>query len=194
MALSKKNQLIVAAVTLFERGGIQATGIEKILKTASVAKRTLYTHFKSKNELTDYAVTYVEETSFHALVQAVMAAGDTHKGRLKMFFPVLEGLVVKRKYNPTLLLRTIQEFTDQQGKLQGDQVPVRALKVAKGHTLKIKALFIKMARESGFEDPEDFAESVLILMNGAISLHTQTSDVRLFRKAHCMLQDLIEVS
>ena len=49
--MNKKEQLILAAIELFGRHGIQSVGIDKIIKHAKVAKMTLYHHFSSKEEL-----------------------------------------------------------------------------------------------------------------------------------------------
>ncbi|MEN0108257.1 MAG: TetR family transcriptional regulator [Pseudomonas sp.] len=51
MAASKREQLIETALSLFNRVGYHATGIDRILAESGVAKMTLYNHFKSKDEL-----------------------------------------------------------------------------------------------------------------------------------------------
>src|SRR5260370_11657842 len=49
--LSKRDQLLETAWQLFYRDGYHATGIDRILSKAGVAKMTLYKHFRSKEEL-----------------------------------------------------------------------------------------------------------------------------------------------
>lgn len=51
MASNKRDQLLNTAENLFYREGYHATGIDRILAEAGVAKMTLYKHFKSKDEL-----------------------------------------------------------------------------------------------------------------------------------------------
>jgi AcrR family transcriptional regulator len=48
---SKRDQLVQTALVLFYEKGIHAVGINEILKTAGIAKKTLYTHFASKDDL-----------------------------------------------------------------------------------------------------------------------------------------------
>ncbi len=48
---SKREQLIQTAVTLFAQNGIHATGIDTIVEQSGVTKKTLYAHFRSKEEL-----------------------------------------------------------------------------------------------------------------------------------------------
>lgn len=51
MVSSKREHLVKVAQELFYQQGIRATGIDAILATSGVAKKTLYNHFPSKNEL-----------------------------------------------------------------------------------------------------------------------------------------------
>ena len=51
MASARRQQLVETALELFSREGFHATGIDRILAVSGVAKRTLYHHFRSKDEL-----------------------------------------------------------------------------------------------------------------------------------------------
>lgn len=47
----KRAQLIETATHLFNHLGVHATGIDRIAAEAGVTKRTLYKHFRTKEEL-----------------------------------------------------------------------------------------------------------------------------------------------
>lgn len=47
----KHEQLVNSALTLFYQNSVNSIGINEVLKAAGVAKRTLYNHFSSKEEL-----------------------------------------------------------------------------------------------------------------------------------------------
>jgi len=47
----RKQHLIETALTLFNKNGFHATGIDLILAESGVSKATLYKHFRSKDEL-----------------------------------------------------------------------------------------------------------------------------------------------
>ena len=51
MPSDRREHLLDTALSLFRTGGFHATGIDKILAKAGVAKMTLYNHFRSKDEL-----------------------------------------------------------------------------------------------------------------------------------------------
>jgi AcrR family transcriptional regulator len=48
---SKREQIVDVALSLFYQGGFNATGVDKIVSESGVTKKTLYAHFKSKDEL-----------------------------------------------------------------------------------------------------------------------------------------------
>lgn len=48
---NKREHLVATAQRLFYQEGIKGTGIDRIIEEAAVAKRTLYNHFNSKDEL-----------------------------------------------------------------------------------------------------------------------------------------------
>lgn len=47
----KRQQIVETAYALFKRDGFHATGIDKIIAEANVAKMTMYRHFPSKDDL-----------------------------------------------------------------------------------------------------------------------------------------------
>jgi len=50
-ASDKRQHVVETAYALFKRGGFHATGIDRIIAEADVAKMTMYRHFPSKDEL-----------------------------------------------------------------------------------------------------------------------------------------------
>lgn len=50
-AIDKRQHVVETAYTLFKRAGFHATGIDRIIAEADVAKMTMYRHFPSKDEL-----------------------------------------------------------------------------------------------------------------------------------------------
>ena len=51
MATGRREHLVETALNLFMAQGIRATGIDQILSESGVAKKTLYNHFNSKEDL-----------------------------------------------------------------------------------------------------------------------------------------------
>lgn len=51
VAVEKRRQIVATAYSLFKRDGFHATGIDKIIAEADVAKMTMYRHFPGKDDL-----------------------------------------------------------------------------------------------------------------------------------------------
>ena len=84
--MSKRDQLIDTAEELFYQHGFNATGIDKILAEAGVAKMTLYNHFKSKDALIEAALQRRDERFRDWLSAQVESKADTPRERLLGLF------------------------------------------------------------------------------------------------------------
>ena len=56
-----RQRIIDAAIKLFYREGINATGVERLAAEASVSKRTLYQHFPSKSAVVEEYLRYLQQ-------------------------------------------------------------------------------------------------------------------------------------
>lgn len=93
---SRREQLIKTAIDLFARNGFYATGIDTIVEQSGVTKKTLYSHFRSKDELILAALhSYGDEFRNEFMRQVEMLA-RTPKTRLLAIFDVAEKWFKKR--------------------------------------------------------------------------------------------------
>jgi len=82
----KKQAILLAALTLFMKNGIQKVSIAEIAKEAGVSQVTIYNYFESKHQLTyDVFVFYIDSASsqFEELVHSDLPFPD--KIRMIMF-------------------------------------------------------------------------------------------------------------
>ncbi len=56
--MERREQLVSVAFDLFYRYGVHAVGINRVLAESGVAKKTLYNHFPSKEDLVAATVDY----------------------------------------------------------------------------------------------------------------------------------------
>ena len=70
----KRLHLITTAFTLFYKKGVHAVGINEILAESGVAKKTLYHHFSSKDDLVLAVLEYRDECFRHWLQSRLEAA------------------------------------------------------------------------------------------------------------------------
>ncbi|MBJ7552179.1 TetR/AcrR family transcriptional regulator [Marinomonas ostreistagni] len=59
--MTKRDELIKTAFELFYLNGVHSVGINQILAETGVAKKTLYTHFASKEALLEAVIAYRDE-------------------------------------------------------------------------------------------------------------------------------------
>lgn len=71
---NKRQQLVETALALFYRQGIHATGVEQIARESGVTKKTLYSHFASKEDLVLAALRLRDEQFRRRVEHAVNAA------------------------------------------------------------------------------------------------------------------------
>ena len=82
MPSDRREHLLDTALSLFGTEGFHATGIDKILASAGVAKMTLYNHFRSKDELILAALRRRDERFRHWFVREVEHRAATPRDRL----------------------------------------------------------------------------------------------------------------
>jgi AcrR family transcriptional regulator len=76
---NKRSQLVETALALFYRQGIHATGVEQIARESGVTKKTLYSHFASKEDLVLAALRLRDEQFRHRMEHAVNAAAPAER-------------------------------------------------------------------------------------------------------------------
>ena len=155
---SKRDQLVEAALALFEREGYHATGIDRILEDAGVAKMTLYNHFTSKDELILAALRLRDERFRDWLARRVRDLGTTPRERLLAIFDAAGELFATDSFNGCLFARACGEFSDPDH-------PVWS--AAKEHRRLFRRYVLELANDAGAPNPERLADSLLILFAGA---------------------------
>lgn len=92
---SKKRHIIEIAFSLFYNKGIHAVGINEIIKSASIAKKTLYNHFASKDELIIATLIYRDQLEINHL-KFKLANAEVGKDALLALFELLDEIINNR--------------------------------------------------------------------------------------------------
>lgn len=113
--MDKCRQLVQTAFELFYEHGVHAVGINRILAESGVAKKTLYHHFSSKDELLVATLAY-RDAQFSAWLQARM---ELQRGRaaLLALFDALDDWFNERDpavapFHGCFFINTSAEFGD----------------------------------------------------------------------------------
>lgn len=84
-AAQKRQHIVETAYRLFKRDGFHATGIDKIIAEAEVAKMTMYRHFPSKEGLIVEVLDWRAERFKQQLDQLAEAATTPHENVMAIF-------------------------------------------------------------------------------------------------------------
>ncbi len=115
--MSKKRQLLIdTALDLFYKNGINSIGINEVLKVSGVAKRTLYTHFDSKEALVLAALTQRHQIFCTWLADQIADSNDDQQ-LIENLFKALErwfnsAEVALGDFRGCFFINTTAEFSD----------------------------------------------------------------------------------
>lgn len=158
-AMSKRDQLIEAGLDLFYRHGFNATGIDKVLAEAGVAKMTLYKHFRSKEELIQAVLRRRDEKFRDWLMNYVEGHADTPRARLLALFAAHDEWFSEKGFRGCLFLNASAEFA-------GNTDAIRIL--ANEHKRLIHTYIRGLAAAAGSRNPDRLADWLMLLLDGAI--------------------------
>ncbi len=174
MARSRREELVETALELFQREGFHATGIDRILAAASVAKRTLYHHFRSKDELILAALRLRDERFRNDFMKRLGERARAPAEALLVIFDVLAELQQKKEFRGCAFINACAEYGDRDS-------PIHSL--AAEHKRLILAYVRKLAERAGACDPEGLARQLCILMDGVIVTAQVSGDMEAARSA-----------
>ena len=157
-AKSRREQLIKTAVELFSERGYHATGIDTILAAAGVSKKTLYNHFRSKEELILAALRHYDGLFRNGFMRQVEAAAASPRERLLAVFDVSEEWFASDKFYGCMFINAIGEYS-------APDSPIR--EVCKEFKRLMRGYLFELASAAGAQDPNALADALALLLEGA---------------------------
>ena len=159
MASAKRDLLIDTALELFNRDGFHATGIDRILEAAGVARMTLYNHFKSKDELIVAVLRRRDEKFRNWFMRTVERLQTRPKERLLAVFDALNEWFTSKDFCGCMFINASAEYGDLAN-------PVH--RVATEHKQLIRSFLLQIAIDAEIADAEELAGELMLLAEGAI--------------------------
>lgn len=157
--VSKREQLISTSMTLFYENGFHATGIDKILDRAGVSKKTLYQHFRSKDELIYAALRHYDSVFRNRFMKDIEASGETAIERLHGIFDTAERYFKKDVFFGCLCSNAIAEYSAKDSVVRD---------IANQCATLVKEYFAQLAEEARLKNPEKLADELYLLLRGAV--------------------------
>ena len=175
-----RDRLIDAAIRLFGDEGIRATGIDRLLAEAGVAKMSLYKHFESKDALVVAALQRKDQL-FRETFQAMLATRHDPRARLLSVFDALEKWFCRPGFRGCLFLNAAAELPE-------GGCPAR--RAIAEHKEWVHQQFRDLAKEAGAD--EALADQCMLLFEGAIARAYVTGDPSVAREARRAAEVLLE--
>ncbi|MDF0707062.1 TetR/AcrR family transcriptional regulator [Flagellimonas okinawensis] len=108
--------IISSAGELFYSQGYNSTGVNEIINKCDIAKATLYSHFKSKE---DICVAYLNQrhTDFMERLKNYVAQRQSGRNQLLAIFDLLRDLYLEENFQGCWSIKTLGELSPDQTKI-----------------------------------------------------------------------------
>jgi len=161
-----RDKILTTAEQLIYQNGIHATGMDLLVRTSGVARKSIYHHFANKDEVAAAALN-ARDVRWMAWFRTECDKADTPQGRILNIFTVLKGWFESEGYCGCAFINTAGEVGDSAD-------PVR--QIARRHKQKILDYTLELAGQLNIEHSSSLARQLLILIEGAITISRVMGD------------------
>jgi AcrR family transcriptional regulator len=154
------NYIAEVAAGLFYSEGLHAVGVDRVADTAGLTKRTIYRHYRSKDELIAASLRHAPRASF--------PTSGAPLERIAGAFDSLEAYMTGTQYRGCPYIIFTAELT-------APDHPARRL--IEKLLSKRRAWFRDRAAEAGLVNPEEVAEELDVLFDGALASGAKRGDL-----------------
>jgi len=161
--MTTKDRILEAAAKLFYRDGVRAVSVDKIAEKAGVTKRTLYYHFRSKDDLIAAYLDGRDQPNLTLFKRWFAEAEGGLAERIEAIFRNLAQSARHPRWKGCGFLRTSVELVEFPGH--------PAMKAARTHKRNVEDWLCDIVAEAGVSgDARLLARQIILLMDGAFSV------------------------
>lgn len=176
------DRLLDAAVTLFAQHGIRAVGIDQVLRSANVARASLYQNYGSKDGLVTAYLRHLDDRDRTAYAAAAQDLADP-TDRILLVFDLAASSAPRRNFRGCLYLNAATEFPDPQH-------PSAA--VIRDHRAWLAAMWREELVRLGAIDPDSTVAELTLLYDGALAQSKVARNVEPIRTARRLARERLE--
>lgn len=177
-----REKILATAEQLIYQNGIQATGMDLLVKTSGVARKSIYRYFATKDDVAAAALN-ARDVRWMNWFRTESNKADTPEARILNMFDVLKGWFESEGFRGCAFINTAGEVGDPQD-------PIRL--IANLHKQKLLDYTLELCEQLGIADPQAFAKQLLILMEGAITVARVMGDYSAAESAKAVAQLMLE--
>ena len=157
-----RERIVTAAARLFYNEGIRAASVDAIAEQAGVTKKTLYYHFRSKDELIAAYLESRDQPTLDLYKRWFDATQGTAANKLHGIFAQFAKSTDTPKWKGCGFLRTIAELANTPGH--------PALKAGAAHKKRFEAWLDEVLTREGVDDAAIIARRIVILLDGSATV------------------------
>jgi AcrR family transcriptional regulator len=158
-AASKREKIVDEALKLFYKYGFNSTGVDKIITVAGVSKKTLYNHFRSKDELILATLRLRDERFRNNLMRETERLANSPEERLLTIFDAVDKWLHEKSFSGCMFINAAAEFSD----------PASPTRIQCAEHKRLQREYIeKLANDAGVKNPSELASEFNLLIEGAI--------------------------
>lgn len=161
-APNTRERIVSAASKLFYAEGIRAVGVDAVAEAAGVTKRTLYYHFKSKDDLIAAYLEGRDQPNLKLFQKWFSEAEGGVASRVEGIFFNLARAVRHPKWKGCGFLRTSAELASMPGH--------PAIRIGAAHKKKFEDWLRQAFEAEGIVEAEELARQVLLLLDGSFAV------------------------
>jgi len=155
-----REKILTTAEQLIYQNGIHAMGMDLLVKTSGVARKSIYRHFANKEDVASAALTERDER-WMQWFRSESDKGETPQERILNMFTVLKSWFESDGFRGCAFINTAGEVGDPED-------PVR--QIAKMHKQKLLDYALELSEQLNVEHPAALARQLLVLLEGAITM------------------------
>ena len=155
----KRQELIETAIKLFSKHGFHGTGIDRIADEANVSKKTMYHHFRSKEELILAALRQHDGLFRNHFMKAVNQTSDNAYDRLLNIFDVAHAWFSGKEFYGCMFINAIGEYSEPNTSIR---------QVCKEFKRSMIGYIEELAGQAELSNPHEIASSLGLLLEGSI--------------------------
>ncbi|MEI9899714.1 MAG: TetR/AcrR family transcriptional regulator [Hyphomicrobium sp.] len=153
-----RDRILTAARKLFYRHGIRAVGVDAIAEAATTNKMTLYRHFGSKDELIAVYLTELAKEGDEMWVQLARDHPGEPGAQLEGWLQYVEKLLTEDGERGCAIANAAVELRE---------IGHPARQIIDDYKTRKRDRLVTILHEAGYADPDQLADEVFLLFEGA---------------------------
>ena len=181
--VGRREHLMDVATELFCAHGFHATGIDMILAKAGVSKKTMYAHFRSKEELILACLEQYNSHFRNNFMRQVEKTAPTPYGQLLGVFDVAHAWFSQNNFFGCVFINAVGEYAEADS-------PVRD--ISKKFKKLMRSYLLDLSKKANLKNPEAVAAKLALILEGAIVTAQVSGDASSAVLAREMAKNIID--